>query len=101
MTEAYQNVLKRWVIRFLEHNYRYCTGNINGYTIDDIDRIDVREVEATGYCDTCYSPGYVEITVSFTDGAVISADSLTDESMTWGQLLRELLELEETEESSG
>lgn len=61
MSSTYEQVLKEWARKRLLADKPSLSG-------DDltIDRVEVYEREADGYCETCWSPGYIDIEIYYT-----------------------------------
>lgn len=60
MSESYQKVLKEWGKRRLLADKPHLSA-------DDVEikKVDVYECEPMGYCETCYSPAYIDITIVY------------------------------------
>jgi hypothetical protein len=71
MSESYEKVLKEWGKRRLLADKPHLSA-------DDVEvtEVDVYECEAMGYCETCYSPAYIDITIRFTVGDELEPDAL-------------------------
>lgn len=65
MSESYQAVLKEWGKRRLLADRPHLSA-------DDVEikEVDVYECEAMGYCETCYSPAYIDITIVYIAGGI-------------------------------
>ncbi len=65
MSESYEKVLKEWgKRRLLADKPHLAEEDV------EITKVDVYECEPMGYCETCYSPGYIDITISYESNGV-------------------------------
>lgn len=65
MSTSYEKVLQEWGKRRLLADRPHLSA-------DDVEitEVDVYECEAMGYCETCYSPAYIDITIRYTANGV-------------------------------
>lgn len=93
---TYEEILKKWGKARLLADKPHLDESV------EVTSVDVYECEATGYCETCYSPGYIDITIEYVVGGLAcyyyinardNENGWNSEYETLTSLIRELEEL--------
>lgn len=101
---TYEEVLKIWAKQRLLADKPELMPKTDLVVIFDV---DVREMKPTGYCETCYSPGYIDIAIRYAilgedDQArthQLYAEDMENEYYTLTSLVRDLAAIAEEMES--
>jgi hypothetical protein len=90
----YKEVLHKWAIKFIETHR-------SGADVAQIVDVNFQEYEASGYCDTCWSPGYTAIDIDYLDssGKRVSFYETSDDEggFKMGDILTDLFAIAEKE----
>jgi hypothetical protein len=91
----YKEVLHKWAIKFIETHRR-------GADVAQIVDVKFEEFEASGYCDTCWSPGFTAIEIDYIDSRGAQQNfyetSEDEGGFKMGNILTELFAIAEKEE---
>lgn len=91
----YREVLHKWAKQFIESNRR-------DVDVSEIVNVEFNEYEASGYCETCWSPGYTSINIDYLtskgEKKSFYETSDDDEGFKMGDILTELFAIAEKEE---
>jgi len=91
----YKEVLHKWAKQFIESHRR-------DVDVAEILNVEFEEHEASGYCETCWSPGYTAISIDYltSKGEKNSfyETSYDEDGFKMGDILTELFAIAEKED---
>lgn len=92
----YKDVLHKWAIEFIKKH----RSNLEPV---EILKVNFEEYEAAGYCETCWSPAYTAIEISYKDSSGVRREfyetSDEEEGFKMGTILSELFRIAEEEDN--
>lgn len=93
----YKEVLHKWAKEFIKEH------RDTSLDVDTIVEVKFQEYEASGYCHTCWDPGYTSIEIKYLDSEGVArmfyeTSYGSQEAFKMGNILQELFDIAEEED---